>query len=119
VKSVTENGEIQTTEALVKQVVDRIQGVIEAKLTNIPYSPTPVLSSAYPCLIYQAPPFYPAPYANGPLQQVGYNVASIPQSSMTTQRIVSEIATTSPPSTAKVYDTNMRCWICNSEQNFS
>jgi len=47
-RSVTENGEIQTTEDFVRQVVDKIQGVIEAKLTTPP-------TFSYPCLIYSIP----------------------------------------------------------------
>jgi len=124
---VTEDGEIQTTEAFVRQVVERIQGVNEAKLTPTTYFPTPILSSAYPCFSYQAAPFYPAPYANVSIPQVGYivasipqaSVASVPQPSVATQQIVSEIATNNTPSTVKIYDTNRRCWICNSEQHFS
>jgi len=45
VRSVTEDGEIQNTEAFVRQVIDRIQGVIEVKLT-------PPQTCSYPCLIY-------------------------------------------------------------------
>jgi len=33
VRSVTEDGDVQSTEAFARQVVDRIQGVIEARLT--------------------------------------------------------------------------------------
>jgi len=102
----------------VRQVVERIQGVLEAKLTPTPYSSTPILSSAYPGLSYQATTFYPALYVYAPLPEVGYNVVSVPQPSVATQRIVSEIATTGTPSTVKIYDTNRRCWICYSEQHY-
>jgi len=136
VRSVTENGEIQTTEAFVGQVVERIQGIIEAKLTPTIYSPTPILSAAYPGLNYQANPFCPTPYANVAIPQVGYNVASIPQvgynaasipqpsvasvpqPSVTTTQIVSEISTNNTPSTVKVYETKKRCWICILEHHF-
>jgi len=42
VRSVTEDGEIQTTESFVRQVVERIQGVIEAKRTPAPPPPVTV-----------------------------------------------------------------------------
>jgi len=119
VRPVTGDGEIQTTEVFVRQVVERIQGVIEAKLTPTQYSSNPILSSAYAGLSYEAFPFYPATYANVSLPQATHNIASVPQPSVATQQNVSELATTSPPSTVKIHDTNRRCWICNSEQYFS
>jgi len=64
VRSVTGDGEIQTTKAFVRQVVERIQGVIEAKLTPAQTPPISVLSSAYSGLSYQAPSFYTAVYPN-------------------------------------------------------
>jgi len=79
VRSVTGNGEIQTTKAFVRQVVEKIQRVIEAKLTPAQPFPNPILSSAYPGLSYQAPSFYPAPYANVSLPQAAYAFASVPQ----------------------------------------
>jgi len=61
VRSNTEKGDVQSTEALVGQVAGRIQEVIEAKLTPTQYSPTSILSQAYPGLNYQANPFCPSP----------------------------------------------------------
>jgi len=122
------------TEAFVRQVVDRMQGVIEAKLTPPWPSSIPVLSKVFPGANFQSPPFYPTPYKNvSPLQvgysvknvpQVGYRVAiglqpspaSIPQDSATNQRIVSEVATNNTLSTIEVSDTNKRCCTCGSEQ---
>jgi len=60
------------------------------------------------------------------LQQLGsttgapqYGTAGAPQSSISVTRNLSEIAITTTPSTVKVYDTKMRCWICQSEQQFA
>jgi len=129
VRSVTEDGEIQTTEAFVRQVVDRIQGVIEAKLTPPQLSTIPVLSTVYPSLNYQSPSFYPSLYNNvSPPQvgfqvasapQVGYNVISAPQANTAGLRNVSEVAKNNAPPTTTIYDTNKRCWICNAEKHFA
>jgi len=76
---VTEDGEIQTTEAFVRQVVERIQGDFEAKLTPAQLPPVLVLSSAYPGLSYQAPSFYPVPYTNVALSQAAYANTNVSQ----------------------------------------
>jgi len=121
VRSITGDGDIQTTEALVRQVAERIQGVIESKLTSPPASYVPVLTTAYPGLNYSSPTYYPTPYpnANTPqihvgynivntpqsgyqvsnTSQVGYNIVSTPQGSNVIPRIVSEVATNNTPST--------------------
>jgi len=138
VRSITEDGDIQTTEAFVRQMVDRIQGVIEAKLTSTQAPSTPVLSTVYPGLNYQSSPFYPTPYpTKSPSQvgysvvkapplgyqvtntsQVGYNIVSAPQLSNIIPRIVSEVATNNTPS-IEVSDTNKRCCTCVSGQQIS
>jgi len=51
-------------EVFVQQVVDRIQGVIEAKLTPSQPTPISVLSPAYPGFSYQSLSFYPSHYTN-------------------------------------------------------
>jgi len=139
VRSITEDGDIQTTEAFVRQVVDRIQGVIEAKLAPTQPSPIPVLSTVYPGLNYQSPSFYPTPYpiasppqvgygvVNAPpisyqvsnAPQVGYNVVIAPQGNNVIPRNISEVATKNTPISAKIYDDKRRCWICNDEKHFA
>jgi len=119
VRSVTKDGDIQTTEAFLRQAVNRIQGVIEAKLIPPPQpSPIPVLSTVYPGLNYQSPLFYPTPYTTISPPQVGYGVVNVPpmsyQVSNTPQvgyndvgaspRNISEVATNNMPISAKIYD---------------
>jgi len=119
VRSVTEDGEIQTTKAFVRQVVEKIQGVMEAKLTPAQPPPVTVLPGAYPGLSYQASSFYPVPYAKVYLPQAAYANSSVPQPSTAILRNVSDLATVNTPYTVKIYDTNRRCWTCNSEQHLS
>jgi len=59
-------------------VVDRIQEVIEAKLTPTQDLFIPVLSTVYPGLNYQSSPFYPTPYPTVSPPQVGYGVVNAP-----------------------------------------
>jgi len=139
VRSITKDGDIQTTEAFVRQVVDRIQGVIEAKLTPTQPSPILVLSAVYPDLNYQSSPFYPTPYptvsppqvgygvVNAPAisyqvsnaPQVGYNILSAPQKSNVIPRNISKVATNNTPISAKIYNEKRRCWICSDEKHFA
>jgi len=70
---VTEDNDIQSTEAFVRQVVDRIQGVIEAKLTPPQPTSSPVFTTAYPGINYQTPTFYPGPYTGISPNLVGYS----------------------------------------------
>jgi len=136
VRYVTKEGDVQSTEALVRQVDDRIQGVKKAKLTPTQYFPTSILSQAYPGLNYQANPFCPSPYGDLTAPQVVFQVAgtpqvgycpanapqsspaSAPQASTTNQRIVSKVPTNNTLPTIKVYDASRRGWTCNSKQHF-
>jgi len=52
VRSVNKDNDTQSTKAFVKQVVDRIQGVIEAKITSPQPAPISVLTTAYPGINY-------------------------------------------------------------------
>jgi len=79
VRSITGDGDIQTTEAFVRQVADSIQGVIEAKLTSPPAPYAPVLPPAYPGLNYSSPTFYLTPFSTVSTPQVSYNVVNAPQ----------------------------------------
>jgi len=124
VRSITGDGDIQATEAFKRQVADRIQEVIEAKLTSPPTPYVPVLPTAYPGPNYSSPTVYNTPYptvsppqvgynvvnapqsgyqvANTP--QVGYNIVNAPQSSKIAPRNVSETATNNTPNSARIYD---------------
>jgi len=63
VRYVTEDGAVPTTEALVRQVVEKIQGMIEAKLTPAQPPPITTIYSAYPGLSYQFFPNQPRIYS--------------------------------------------------------
>jgi len=119
VRSITGDGDIQTTKAFVRQVVDRIQGVIEAKLTPIQAPSIPVLPTAYPGLNYQSSPFYSTPYPTVSPPQIGYNIVNTPQLSNIIPRNVCEIATNNTPNSARIYDEKRRCWIGNDEKHFA
>jgi len=80
-RSAVEVDEIPVTEAFIKQVVERIQGVIEAKLIPAQLPPVTTIQSAYPGLSYQALPFYPVLYTDAFLPQVAYFNTSESQSS--------------------------------------
>jgi len=106
VKSVAGDGDDQTTEAFVRQVAERIEGVIESKLTSPTAPYIPVLPTAYPGLNYSAPTYYHTTYSNVPTPQVGYNIVNTPQGSNIIPRNVNEVATNNTPSIIKVSDTN-------------
>jgi len=138
VRSITGDGDIQTTEALVRQVADRIQGVIESKLTFPPIPYIPVLPTAYPGFNYSTPTYYPTPYTNANTPQVGYNIIHTPQSGYQVRnntpqvgcnivntpqgniipRNVSDSATNNT-SSPRIIDEKRRCWICNDEEHFA
>jgi len=111
VRSVTEDGEIPVTEAFVRQVVERIQGVIEAKLSPAQPPPVTAIHSPYPGLNYQASPFYPVPYPTVSPPQVVYASPNVSQPANTVQRNTSGDA---KPDTrpAIIYDTKRKCWTC-------
>jgi len=106
VRYVAEVGKIPVTEAFVRQVVERTQGVIEAKLIPAQLPPVTTIQS-YPGLSYQASPFYSATYPTWSPPQVVYASPSAPQPGGIVQRNVCEPATTNTPPTVKIYDTTL------------
>jgi len=90
VRSVTEDNDVQSAEAFLRQVVDRIQGDIEAKLTPSPPTPISVLSPAYSGVSYQAPTFYTSHYTNISPPQLSYTAAAL-QPSTAAQRNVGKV----------------------------
>jgi len=79
VRSVAEHGAVPVTEAFVKQVVEKIHKIIEAKLFPIQLLPVPTIQSAHPGPNYQANLFFSDPYNDVSAPQVGFQVASAPQ----------------------------------------
>jgi len=109
VRSVVRDDEIPVTEAFIRQVVERIQGVIEAKLIPAQFPSVTIIQSAYPGLSYQALSYCPVPYTNASLPQVAYANTSESQPSTAIPRNVSELATTSTQPTVTNYDSNRKC----------
>jgi len=103
----------------VRQVVglERIQGVIEAKLIPAQLPPVTTIQSAYPGLGYQAAPFCPAQYHTVSPPQVVYASPAATQPTTAVQRNVSSLATTNTPPTVEIYDTKRKCLTCGSEQH--
>jgi len=79
VRSVTGDGELPVTEPFVRQVVEKIQGVIEAKLNPAQPPPVTTIHLAYPGLSYQASPYHPGLYPTMSPPQVAYANPTVSQ----------------------------------------
>jgi len=92
VRSVTGDGEIPVIEAFVRQVVERIQGVIEAKFTPAQPLPITTTSSAYSGLSYRSSPFQTGNYTTVSPPQVVYVNPTVSQPSNLSAWINSAVA---------------------------
>jgi len=128
VRSVNEDSDILVTEAFVRQVCERIQGVIQAKLTpahtlqeEVGQGSTFLVTTIFfvnSGLNYQALPFYPVPYPTMSPPQVVYTRLTVSQPGNAIP-LTNGIDARPNNRPRRTLDPKRKRWICDSNQHLS